>query len=88
MWLLVDALATYRLTRLVVKDTVTERFRRWFAHRYEGPLVYLSTCPWCMSIWIAAAVVALTWGVPLAWSYVAAGLAFSTVAGYLSDREF
>lgn len=28
-WLVVDALAVYRLTRLVVRDSITERAREW-----------------------------------------------------------
>lgn len=86
-WLAVDALACYRLTRLAVKDTISDGFRRRLAGRFEGPLVTLATCPWCLGVWVAAVVVALTVFAPLWWSYAASGLAFAAVAGYLSDRE-
>lgn len=96
-WLAVDALAVYRLTRAAVKDKITERPRRWAAtlpDRYEGPLAapapllaYLASCPWCASVWVAAAVVALTVFAPLWWSYAATGLALAAVSGWLSDRE-
>ncbi len=88
VWLLVDALATYRLTRLLVRDEITRRPRRWLADHYEGWAVYLSTCMWCMSVWVAGAVVVvLTYFVPYGWSFVASVLAFSAVTGYLGSRE-
>jgi hypothetical protein len=84
-WLVVDALAVYRLSRLVARDSITVKFRRWLEARYEGPLVTLSTCLWCLSVSFAAGTVLFTWWIPMVWSYVAAGLAFSAVAGLLSE---
>jgi hypothetical protein len=86
-WLVVDALAVYRLTRLVVRDELLRPFRTWMDRRYEsGWLLYWLTCVWCLSAAIAAPVVALTYFVPYPWSFVAAGLAFSAVAGAAGDR--
>lgn len=46
------AAATYRLTRLVTADRITEPVRAWVEQR--GPRVgYLVTCDWCLSVWIA-----------------------------------
>ena len=84
-WLVVDALAVYRLCRLVARDSITRPFRAWLEREYTGPLVTLSTCVWCLSVTAAAAVVALTWWIPLIWSYVAAALALSAAAGLLSE---
>lgn len=83
LWCVADALAVYRVTRLLVADTITRPFRRWLADRYEGPLVELWFCAWCMSVWVATGVVALTWYFPFAWSLVAFGLSLSAAAGYL-----
>jgi hypothetical protein len=87
VWILVDALAVYRLSRLVTRDTILRPARRWLTARYEGMLVELVGCMWCVSVWLAAAVVALTWWLPYWWSFPATGLAFSAVAGWLGDRE-
>lgn len=64
--LAIDALAVHRLTRLVVKDTLTAPLReRAFAllpppatshiHGIPNP-AYVLTCEFCASIYIAAAV--------------------------------
>lgn len=85
----IDALAVARLTRLAtedripvgwVRDRILER-----ADRDSGglgsasKLAELVSCPWCMSIWLAAGVVVVRryrW-----WRPVALALAFSEVAG-------
>lgn len=86
-WLVVDSLAVYRLVRLVVRDTISQPFRRWLSRKYEGPVVEaITTCSWCLSVYAAAGVVLLTWLWPVPWSYVATGLAFSAVTGVLADR--
>jgi hypothetical protein len=46
------ALSTYRLTRLVTADRITQRIREWAIAK--GEMVgYLATCDWCLSIWVA-----------------------------------
>jgi hypothetical protein len=64
--LVVDALATSRLTRLVVDDELTEPIREyiWKNHSPEDTkLGYFVTCPFCVSIW-AGGVVALISATP------------------------
>ena len=106
-WLTCDALATYRLARLIAVDVITEPLRElvrttgWLDHPDKpgvqlpiiGPagtiarwLFDLITCMWCVSLWIAAVVVALTRFVPGGWQYVCMALALSAVAGFLGDR--
>jgi hypothetical protein len=46
------ALSTYRLTRLITADRLTQRIREWAIARGEM-IGYLATCDWCLSIWIA-----------------------------------
>lgn len=128
----VYALATARLTRLVVEDKLTESWRGAFirqAYRWRYPytrmqegrlarvretgetitvrgtpderlrgvmmaepmpmLAYLVTCPWCVSIYVAAVVAPLAW----AWgtrpwlAIPALALAFSHLTGLLARGE-
>ena len=89
---MVDALACFRLTRLVTADLIMARARFWLAGAPGDGTIkrkrtwYFVTCPWCTSIWIGAALVALTWAWPRGWCFPAAALAFSAVAGYLAER--
>lgn len=60
---LTGAFATYRLTKLVLDDEVTRELRekafelldRYPNSRVSQKLSYFLTCPWCVSIWAAAA---------------------------------
>jgi hypothetical protein len=93
--LTVGALAVHRLTRLLIEDEVTDpartRIRRWAdgtAEREAHPAVtYLLTCPWCVSVWVAAGWAALTAAAPAAASTAGAVLAWSSAAGLLSSLE-
>lgn len=49
-------LATARITRLLVDDQLTNKYRLWVTKKW-GDLSwqsYLAHCPWCTSIWVAA----------------------------------
>lgn len=80
-----DALACARLTRLITRDTITDRLRWPLIRRsangelpeWVGEFV---RCPWCVSIWVAFGIVAARRTIPRAWAPVAAGLAASEVA--------
>jgi hypothetical protein len=99
----VIALATHRLTLLVIDDRITRRPREWaqgwFEDRYERRTgvssssewlsagAYFLSCPWCVGIWVAAAVTAgtsLVVDVPLP---VLVWLTASTVTGLLPRAE-
>lgn len=93
-WLLVvNALAVYRLARLITRDTIFDRQRtamlgRWVhGRRKHMQLAELIVCPWCVSVWIAAGVLVLTRYCLGWWQWVAVGLAMSAVAGFLSSKE-
>lgn len=68
--LAVLALATYRVTRFLIHDTLIERPRLavYKALGRHPKLIELLTCPWCLSIWISAGIVAVTdiWFAPIA----------------------
>lgn len=85
-----DALACYRLTKLVLDDRITQPLReRWFArHPPESTaLGYLATCPWCLSLWAGLGIVGARRLAPRAWSPLADVLAMSAVTGLLAERE-
>jgi hypothetical protein len=83
-FILLDAGATYRLVRLACKDRITEPLRQALKSRSMVAFDWL-TCPWCVSVWIAAGVVALTYTQARWWLYAALGLTLSAVAGIVSE---
>lgn len=87
--LLIAALATARITRLVTTDRITRAPRQWALRRLssEGLLAYLIVCDWCASVYAGAGTVALAvWGgTPGMW--VLTALALSYAAGWLAARE-
>ena len=60
---LVDALAAYRVTRLVVEDGITAplRIRAWERVGYpdQSALGYALDCPHCVGVWAAGTVLLL-----------------------------
>lgn len=82
MTLLVVALAVFRITRLLVVDSITDPLRD-FASRWWFTDELLS-CPWCTSFWVglgATIVYALSPDVAF---WLSLPFAFSAVAGLLS----
>ncbi len=88
--LLVDALASYRVTRLLVSDGIVDRQRHAIVDRLRRrghrKLVELSECPWCIGFWVACGVVAARRAVPRTWAPVAEAFAFSAVSGLLASE--
>lgn len=89
--LLLGALATARLTRLVTRDRITHGARRWALKHldHEGLTAYLIVCDWCTSIYLGAVVAAVgAWAGLWTWGWVLPlCLAFSYVAGWLASQE-
>lgn len=89
---LLALLTTYRLTRLVTGDYLTDTPRRWLQRHLPEKLAYLVGCPWCASFWIGipVALVAVDMIDPPShrWAWAAMlALAGSAVAGQLSNLE-
>jgi hypothetical protein len=88
--LLVDALASYRVTRLLVSDGIVDRQRHAVVDRLRRrghrKLVELSECPWCIGFWVACGVVAARRVIPRTWAPVAQAFAFSAVSGLLASE--
>ncbi len=83
------ALATYRITRLITPDVITESIRNRVWKKYppeSSKFGYLFTCEWCMSIWTAS----LLYGCFIITSVtviVVVPFALSAVAGLLTAYE-
>ncbi len=88
--LLVDALASYRVTRLLVSDGIVDRQRHAIVDRLRRgghrKVVELSECPWCIGFWVACGVVAARRVIPRTWAPVAEAFAFSAVSGLLASE--
>lgn len=83
---LVDAVAVHRLTKLWQDDDVwpMPELRAAFLRRAgDTRWADLADCPWCASMWIAAAVAIARHRWPRAWPWIARVLAGSAVAGHL-----
>ncbi len=64
---LLIALASFRITRLLVKDEfppiAVQRVRvaaRWGDGSWQA---YLSQCPWCAGVYVSGVVTAVTWAI-------------------------
>lgn len=90
----IDALATYRLTKLVIDDYITQDLRdKAFAelaklenNKLARKAEYLLTCPWCVSIWAAGFLVLLRLTAPNLAQYLNTLLAASAVTGVLYEK--
>lgn len=93
--LILAALATARLTRMVTTDRITLAPRKWLlrrlVHRYgeDHLLPYLVVCDWCVSVYIGAGITAawVTVGETLWFQAPAAALALSYAAGFLASKD-
>lgn len=79
----VDSLAAYRLTRLVVEDGITAGLRnRWWA-KWDPEFTltgYALTCPHCVGMWAAGIVLVLP-------RWVRYGLAMAAAVSLISDAR-
>lgn len=81
------ALAVYRASRIIIEDTVLDKFRNWVWSKSapsKGGIGYLLTCYWCASFWVASLVVVSYIIVPVPTIAVCAVLALSAAAGVIT----
>jgi hypothetical protein len=68
------ALATFRLTRLVVYDNITRWLRDFFEdgreYTFVGTIKTLINCPWCMGLWFALIVPTAYFFAPFLWFFI------------------
>lgn len=77
-------LATFRLTKLVTTDEATRPIREAILHSHHNPkLEYFFSCPWCVSIWAGAGLVALEKFAPNISKSTQSVLAASAITGII-----
>lgn len=86
------ALATFRLSRLIIEDAVLEPLRNKIWDRFPPShgLGYILTCYWCSSIYIATAFTIGYILIPSVVFFIALALALSATTGIISkllDRD-
>ncbi len=87
---LIMGLATYRITRLIIRDELLARPRNFFWKKFppeKSLLGYLLTCPWCISIWVASILQISSIINPEATYVVEIIFALSAIAGLLTAHE-
>ncbi|MDF2711082.1 MAG: Protein of uncharacterized function [Nonomuraea muscovyensis] len=88
---LVMALATARVTRLITRDRILDAPRRAVLRALPDDhlLAYLVVCDWCVSVYTGTlAAVGGAWAGWWPWTWAPAlALAFSYVTGWLASRE-
>lgn len=86
--IITDIVATYRLTKLILDDKLTEDLRNMVFSRYprDSKMTYFITCPWCVSIWAGAAIFTLRKLSPQTADIVSGMLAASAVTGHVYTR--
>jgi len=83
--LVTDSLAVWRIVRFIQRDSLIEEPREAVINRWGHlKITELLTCPWCLSIWVAAGVVLARAAAPRVWGMIARGLAFSAGAGVIT----
>lgn len=88
MHLLLLALGTFRLSRLITTDVIAEPLRNliWKKFPPHTQLGYLFTCNWCMSIWFASLITICYTIVPTATLFCCVILALSAITGVISNK--
>lgn len=83
------AAATARLARLVAKDSIFDaarlRYVRAMDERNRPMLAELAVCPWCISVWIGAAVALASHSRVPGYRLATSALTFSLVAGVINE---
>lgn len=82
-------LATYRITKFILEDELAAPVRNKLFKKFppsSTKVGYLFTCPWCISIWAGAGLVALDHASPAAGNVAKNVLAASAITGLLDTR--
>lgn len=87
----VVALAVYRITRLVVSDTLTEPLRERTTYKlreigFSGWLKDLLDCPWCASIWLGAGATVMVFCWPRVTFWLSVPFALAAITGLISKN--
>jgi hypothetical protein len=86
MWWVCCALTVYRLTRLVVTDSITQPLRNRVSSTPRPRVAYFLACPWCVGFWMALTVAALVSLWPSGAAYIVLVLSWSAATGIIAER--
>lgn len=87
---LILGLASHRLTRLIIRDTVLDSLRNKWWDRFppeSTKLGYLLTCPWCLGFWLSLGVYFWYTILPVQILWLCYVLALSSIVGLLTALE-
>lgn len=91
IWFIIYALAAYRVTRLITRDSLPPiaRLRDHVIDRWgDNPWSELIVCPWCMGFWVSVAATALASSpADVVTRWIAVPFAMSAVVGLLASRD-
>lgn len=82
-------LAVYRVSRLIVEDSVFEKIREKIFSKFSPQttkLGYLLTCYWCTSMYVATLATVAYILIPSIFIIICLPFALSAVAGLLSEK--
>lgn len=82
--LVLTALAVFRVSRLIVEDSITEPLREWTLARVPDRIGELIECVWCVSFWVGLAATIGYAASPSVMFWLSLPFALSAVAGILS----
>lgn len=87
-WLVILSLAVARVTRFLIDDTLIANQRDWVLDRMPAKVEELLTCPWCLSVWVAAAACAVAWRSEAMMIRTTVGWVLFTVAVMMASLGF
>jgi hypothetical protein len=86
---ILDGLATYRITRLITTDEITRPVREALVERLEATgrarAAYLLQCPVCMSMWVGMGVAVAPYVLGRAWQPARVALSASAVVMLIEE---
>lgn len=89
IFLILQVLATYRLTKLINDDYILNDVRQKVLKKFPpstSKIGYLFMCPWCMSIWAAGCLLILRKFAPDIYDEITLILTASAITGLLEEK--
>lgn len=83
------SLAVFRVTRLIIEDTILEPLREktvFKLHPTDSKIRELFACPWCVGFWLSVLAVLMFWAWPVVTLWLAFPFAISTVVGLIASH--
>lgn len=83
-------LATYRVTKLILEDEIASPVRNAIFKKFnprDTKVGYLFTCPWCISVWAGAGLIALDHVAPEIGNVTQKVLAASAITGIIDTHS-